>query len=152
LLLPIAIPGIILHLPVVWVAALLGDKCSYETDDVATLKVLAVVAIMPITYIIAKFMVGNYFGTGWGIFPVIALSISFLSSVWVIDAQASLLASLFSILRQTRLRAEIDDRQATGMRLVGTVRTLADKLADPNKPRLFSNQDFTITGVLESDE
>ena len=136
----------------VWVAALLGDKFSYETDDVATLKVLAIVAIMPIIYIVAKFMVGNYFGTGWGIFTVIALSISFLSSVWVIDAQASLLASLFSILRQTRLRAEIDDRQETGMRLVVTVRTLADKLTDPNKPRLFSNQDFIITGVLESDE
>ena len=86
MLLPIAIPGIILHLPVVWVAALLGDKFSYETDYLATLKVLAIVAILPIIYVVAAFMVGNYFGTGWGIFAVIALSISFSSSVWVIDA------------------------------------------------------------------
>jgi 1-acyl-sn-glycerol-3-phosphate acyltransferase len=152
LLVPIAIPGIILHLPVAWLAVIVGDKFSYEVDDVATLKVLAVVAILPILYVIAAFMIGNYFGIGWAIFAVIALSISFSASVWVIEAQATLLTSLFSILRRTRLRAEIDDLQATRLRLVAAVRTLADKLADPSKPRLFSNQDFAITDVIESDQ
>ena len=97
-------------------------------------------------------MIGNYFGTGWAFFAVIALSISFSASVWVIEAQVTLLASLFSILRRTRLRAEIDDLQATRLRLVEAVRSLADKLADPSKPRLFSNQDFAITNVIESDQ
>ncbi len=152
LLLPIAIPGVLLHLPVGWIAAVAGEKFSYEMDDVATLKVFASMIILPLLYIAAAFLIGSYFGALWAIAAVAALAISFSASVWVIEAQATLLASMVSILRRTRLRAEIEDLQNTRLRLVETVRLLADRYADTDTPRIFSNQDFSTTGVVQSDE
>ena len=151
LLLPIALPGMLLHLPVGWVAAVVGERFSYEMDDVATLKVFASMAVLPLLYIVVAFLIGNYFGTVWAIAAVLGLAISFSASVWVIETQAALLASLLSILRRTRLRAEIEDLQATRQRLVETVRALADRYADPDTPRIFSDRDFATTGVIQSD-
>tara|TARA_R110002096_G_scaffold18537_1_gene63123 strand:+ start:75 stop:1448 length:1374 start_codon:yes stop_codon:yes gene_type:complete len=147
LLLPVAIPGLILHLPAGWIAAAVGDRFSYETDDIATLKVFAAVAVLPLLYIIAAFLVGNYFGLGWALFAVAVLAISFSTSLWLIETQASLLASMISILRRTRLRAEIQDLRNTRSQLVNTVRELANKFASSHKPRIFTPEDLAATAA-----
>jgi len=152
LLLPIAIPGVLLHLPVGWVAAYVGERFSYEQDDIATLKVFAAIVVLPLLYLLAAFLIGNHFGLAWAIIAVVGLTISFSASIWVIEAQATLLASMVSILRQTRLRAEIENLQARRLKLVEQVRQLVDRFADPGVPRLFSSQDFATTGVIQSDE
>ena len=145
LLLPVAIPGLLLHLPVGWVAAVVGERFSYETDDVATLKVFAAVALLPLLYLVAAFLIGNYFGLGWAIAAAVVFVISFSTSLWVIEAQATLLSSMASILRRTRLRSEIDDLHAIRAELVTTVRQLADRFADPDSPRIFSPDHFRQT-------
>lgn len=142
LLLPVAIPGVLLHLPVGWLAAFVGDRFSYEEDDIATLKVFASMALLPILYLLAAFLIGNYFGAIWAIIAVVGLTISFSASIWVIEAQATLLASMVSILRRTRLRAEIEDLHATRAELVEQVRLMVDRGYDRNKPRMFTDQDF----------
>jgi 1-acyl-sn-glycerol-3-phosphate acyltransferase len=152
LLLPVAIPGALLHLPVAWMAVFVGERFSYEEDDIATLKVFATIALLPLLYVIAAFIIGSYFGAVWAIVAVVGLTISFSASIWVIEAQASLLISMGSILRRTRLRAEIESLQARRLKLVEKVRELADRFAEPGKPRMFSNRDFTATGVIQSDE
>jgi len=152
LLLPIAIPGVLLHLPVGWVAAFVGERFSYEQDDVATLKVIAVIALLPFLYLLAAFFIGYYFGAAWAVAVVVGLTISFSASIWVMEVQATLLTSMVSILRRTRLRVEIEDLQAKRLKLVEHVRKLADRFADPDKPRLFSNRDFSTTGAIQSDE
>jgi len=152
LLLPIAIPGVMLHLPVGWAAAFVGERFSYEQDDVATLKVFAAITLLPLLYLLAAFFIGNYFGAVWAIVAVVGLTISFSASIWVIEAQATLLTSMVSILRRTRLRAEIEDLQALRLKLVEQVRQLADRFVEPGQPRLFSNRDFATTGVIQSDE
>ena len=43
--LPLAVPGALLHLPVGWIAAVVGERFSYEMDDIATLKVLATISL-----------------------------------------------------------------------------------------------------------
>lgn len=147
MLLPVAIPGLILHLPAGWIAAAVGDRFSYETDDIATLKVFAAVAVLPLLYIIAAFLIGNYFGLGWALFAVVVLAISFSTSLWLIETQASLLASMISILRRTRLRAEIQDLRNTRSQLVSTVRELASKFASPDKPRIFTREELATTAA-----
>ncbi len=142
MMLPVAIPGLLLHLPVGWIAAVVGERFSYETDDVATLKVFAAVAILPMLYLVAAFFIGNWFGLAWGIFAVVVFAISFSTSLWLIEAQATLLASMVSLLRRTRLRAEIDDLRTIRTRLVVTVRQLADKFADPDRPRIFTHDEL----------
>jgi len=152
LLLPVAIPAVLLHLPVGWIAAVVGERFSYEEDDIATLKVFASIALLPVLYLIAAFFVGNYFGTIWAIVAVVGLTISFSASVWVIEAQATLLVSMVSILRRTRLRAEIEDLQATRTKLVEKVRVLADRYSEPGTTRMFSSQDFAAKGDIQSSE
>ena len=152
LLLPVAIPGALLHLPVAWMAVFVGERFSYEDDDIATLKVFATIALLPLLYLAAALLIGSYFGVVWAFVAVVGLTISFSASIWVIDAQASLLISMGSILRRTRLRTEIENLQSTRLRLVEKVREMADRFAEPGKPRMFSNQDFTTTGVIHSDE
>ena len=152
LLLPVAIPGVLLHLPVGWLAAYVGDRFSYEEDDIATLKVFASMALLPMLYLLVAFLIGSYFGTVWAILLVVGLTISFSASIWVIEAQATLLASMVSILRRTRLRAEIEDLQATRAELVEKVRLMVDRGYDLDEPRMFSEQDFAATVVIESDE
>ncbi len=142
LLLPIAIPGALLHLPVAWVAALVGERFSYEEDDVATLKVFASITLLPLLYLVAAFFIGKYIGTVWAIVVVVGLAISFSASILVIEAQATLLVSMVSILRETRLRAEIEDLQAIRVNLVERVRTLADQYSNPDMSRMFTAEDF----------
>lgn len=144
LLLPIAIPGTLLHLPVGWIAASVGERFSYEMDDIATLKVFSTIALLPLLYIGIALLVGSYLGPGWAIAVVVGLFVSFSISVWLIEAQAYLLASMVSILRRTRLRTEIEDLRSMRTELVKTIRRLVDRDAGPETMRLFYPDDFEI--------
>lgn len=143
LLLPIAIPGALLHLPVGWIAAVVGEKFSYEMDDIATIKVFATILLLPLLYLVIALTVWKVFGFWWAMGAVASLTLSFFVSVRLIEAEASLLMSMVSILRLTRLSAELEDLRATRVRLVKQVRRLVDRLADTQKPRIFSNTDFS---------
>ncbi len=141
-LLPLAIPGALLHLPVGWIAATVGERFSYEMDDVATLKVFATILLLPLLYIAIAIFIGLNYGLWWAIGAILALSFSFFASVRLIEAEAGLLMSMLSILRLTRLGAEVDELRELRATLVSTVRGLADRWADPDMPRLFTEKDF----------
>jgi glycerol-3-phosphate O-acyltransferase/dihydroxyacetone phosphate acyltransferase len=145
-LLPIAIPGALLHLPVGWIAATVGERFSYEMDDIATLKVLATILLLPVLYLAIGIIVGIYFGFWWAIVAVVALSLSFFASVRLIEAEAGLLNSMLSILRLARLGSDVDELRAARTTLVTRIRTLADRLADPDVPRMFTDKDFSQPG------
>ncbi len=141
-LLPLAIPGAILHLPVGWVAAWVGDRFSYEQDDVATLKVISTVLLLPVIYGAVAILLGMSFGFWWGLLAVVALPPSFFLSIRIIEAEAGLLMSILSLLRVTRLPRDVAELRDERARLVSTIRALADRLADPNKERVFGPGDF----------
>ncbi len=141
-LLPFAIPGALLHLPVGWIAATVGERFSYEMDDVATLKVFATILLLPLMYVAIAVIVGINYGLWWAILTVVALTFSFLASVKLIEAEASLLVSIFSVLRLTRLGSEVDDLRKTRAGLVEQIRVLVETMADPTMPRMFTKDDF----------
>ncbi len=148
-LLPIAIPGALLHLPVGWIAAAVGERFSYEMDDIATLKVLATILLLPVLYLVIAIIVGISFGFLWAIVAVVALSLSFFASVRLIEAEAGLLNSMLSILRLTRLGSDVDELRASRTTLVARIRALAERLADPDVPRMFTDKDFSQPGGNE---
>jgi hypothetical protein len=80
-LLPMAVPGAILHLPVGWVAATVGERFSYEQDDIATLKVFATVLLLPVLYLVTATVIGMNFGIWWAITAMLVLPLSFFSTV-----------------------------------------------------------------------
>jgi len=141
-LLPLAIPGALLHLPVGWVAATVGERFSYEKDDIATLKVLATILLLPILYLLIGILVGIYFGFWWALLAIVALSFSFLASVRLLEAQAGLLLSMLSVLRLTRLGSDLDELRVIRADLVNKIRDRVERGADENTQRIFTQEDF----------
>ena len=141
-LLPLAIPGALLHLPIGWVAATVGEHFSYEKDDVATLKVIATILLLPLSYLVIAVLVGINVGPWWALLAVVALSFSFFASVRLLEAEAGLLVSMLSVLRLTRLGTDVDDLRATRADLVRRIRERVEQRADTNVPRMFTRKDF----------
>jgi glycerol-3-phosphate O-acyltransferase/dihydroxyacetone phosphate acyltransferase len=141
-LLPFAIPGALLHLPVGWLVSLAGERFSYEMDDIATLKVFATMLLLPLLYFVVAIAVGVNFGAWWGLLVLIGLPFSFFASVRLIEAEAGLFSSMQSVLKLSRLGSELDDLRNMRSELVTTVRQVADRLADPEMPRMFTGKDF----------
>jgi hypothetical protein len=82
------------------------------------------------------------FGFWWALVAVVALSFSFFASIRLIEAEAGLLISMLSILKLTRLGSEVEELREIRTAMVSKIRALAERLADPNVPRLFTNKDF----------
>ena len=141
-LLPLAIPGALLHLPVGWIAATVGERFSYEQDDVATLKVLATILLLPLLYLAVAILVGVNFGAWWALLAIVSLSFSFLASVRLLEAEAGLFLSMISVLRLTRLGSDVDDLRKTRIDLVRKIRERVDNTTDENTKRLFTQEDF----------
>jgi len=141
-LMPFAIPGALLHLPVGWIAAAVGERFSYEMDDVATLKVFATILLLPLLYLIIAIFVGMNFGFWWSLAAMMGLSVSFFTSVRLIEAEAGLFLSVLSVFRLARLGSEVEDLRKTRAKLVRDVRSLVERLVDPQTDRLFTRQDF----------
>ena len=138
ILLPLTIPGAILHLPVVWIATWVGDRFSYEQDDVATLKVIATVLLLPLIYLAAAVLAGLSLGFWWGVATAVLLPLSLFFSIYMVEAKVGLLKSILSLLRITRLSGDVAELREERGRLVTTARSLANRLADPNLPRVFN--------------
>jgi hypothetical protein len=97
---------------------------------------------LPIIYGLIAIAVGAYIGLWWAFLTMIALFFSFAASVRIIETEASLLMSMLSILRLTRLGSEVEDLRTTRTVLVNKVRALADRFSDPTLPRMFTADDF----------
>jgi len=141
-LLPLAVPGALLHLPIGWIAAAVGEKFSYEMDDVATLKVLATILLLPVMYIGIATFVGFSFGFWWALLAIVGLTLSFSASVQLVEAEASLLISMMSLLRLARLGSELDQLRATRKALVSKIRSRVKRTVDPDTQRMFTDEDF----------
>ncbi|MGI9271544.1 MAG: 1-acyl-sn-glycerol-3-phosphate acyltransferase [Woeseiaceae bacterium] len=140
--LPLAIPGALLHLPVGWIAAVVGEKFSYERDDVATLKVLSTILLLPVIYTVIAVYVGVKFGWLLSLVAIAALTLSFFASVRLIETEVGLINSMMSIVRLIRLGTEIDDIRETRVELVDRIRHLVEHLSDPDSERMFTSADF----------
>lgn len=142
-LLPLAIPGALLHLPVGWIAAAVGERFSYEMDDIATLKVFSTILLLPLLYLIIAIVVGMKFGLLWSLAAIVGLAISFFTSVRLIEAEAGLFLSVLSVFRLARLGSEVEDLRATREKLVREVRAMVERLVDPELDRMFTPKDFS---------
>ncbi|MDP6580001.1 MAG: lysophospholipid acyltransferase family protein [Vicinamibacterales bacterium] len=141
-LLPLALPGALFHLPVGWVAMTAGERLSYDQDDVATLKVITVVLLLPVVYVGVGTLIGLGTGIWWGLAVITALPLSFLAFVKIVEIQANLTLATVTHLRLGRFAREVAELRATRGQLVARVREVADKYADRSLPRVFSRREF----------
>mgnify|MGYP001824662679 CR=1 FL=1 len=141
-LLPLAVPGAILHLPIGWAAAAVGERFSYEQDDIATLKAFAAIFLLPLLYVITAIAIGMVAGFWWGVALLIALPFSFFVSVRLIEAEVGLMLSMLSVLRLARLGREVEDLRQTRADLVERIRNRVERKVDPGMERIFTSDDF----------
>ena len=142
LLLPLALPGAIIVLPAAWLAATVGSWFSYDTDDIATLKVTTAVPILLATYTFFTVAAGVALGWGWAMLAMLLLPASFFATLFVLEKQAKLLVSIRSVFRVACLRDDIEALVARREKLVTAVRTAVDQYADPAIRRIFDASDF----------
>ena len=142
LLLPLALPGAIIHLPAGWLILMLGKRLSYDMDDIATIKVFATMLIAPLTYVLVSIIVGSFFGVGWAIATFVILALTFFATTAVLALETSVLVSILSVFRLARLRNDVAELRATRQRLVGQIRALVDKHVEPGVERVFTSGDF----------
>ena len=145
LLFPLAVPGALLHLPIGWAIAAIGDKFSYEQDDIATLKAFSAIFLLPLLYLATALVIGMLAGFWWGVALLIVLPFSFFASVRLIEAEIGLMLSMLSILRLTRLGREVDDLRETRADLVRRIRDRVERKVDPGMERIFTSDDFSAT-------
>ena len=141
-LLPLAIPGALFHLPVGWVAITAGKRLSEDRDDVATLKVITSVLLLPFVYLGAGAIVGLNVGLWWGAAVTTALPLSFLAFIKVVEVQANMTLATVTNLRLSRFSKEVDELRETRSHLVERVRAVVDTHADHSLPRVFSRRDL----------
>jgi hypothetical protein len=89
-------------------------------------------------------IVGFSFGLWWALATLVALPFSFFASVRLLEAEAGLLTSMQSLLKLTRLGAEVDDLRTTRTELAAMVRDVVEQRADPDMPRMFAAGDFAV--------
>ena len=141
-LLPLAIPGALFHLPVGWIAISAGVHLSDDKDDVATLKVITSVLLLPFVYIGVGTMAGLSFGLGWGVAVTTLLPLSFLAFIKVVEVQANMTLATLTNLRLSRFSDEVRELRKTRSHLVERIRTVVDTHANPSRPRVFTRRDL----------
>ena len=141
-LLPLALPGALFHLPIGWVAMTAGERLSYDRDDVATLKVITSILLLPVVYTGVGTFVGMSFGLVWGLAVAVLLPLSFLAFIKIVEMQANMTLATLTNLRLSRFSQDVCELRQTRSLLVERVRKVVDKYADRSLPRLFSRSDF----------
>ncbi len=139
-LVPLALPGALIHLPVGWVAAASGRRLSEDTDDEATLKVMTAVLLLPVVYAATAAVVAWQFGVWWALAAAAFLPLSFFATLRILEAQAQLLGSMVGLLRAVRLGHEVGALRGERERLVARIRAAAEAYADPAQPRVFGER------------
>ncbi len=142
LLLPLALPGAIVVLPIAWLAAKVSSWYSYDVDDIATLKVTTAVPVLLAVYTLVTIWVGLAFGWGWAILAILLIPVSLFATLFVLEKQARLLVSIRSVFRLAWLRGDIEALGDERKRLVAAVRTAVNRYADPRIRRIFDASDF----------
>ena len=67
-LIPVALPGLLLHYPAYWLVGRLSRRVARTHDDtLATVKMLAGALLFPLTWVLASLMVGSRLGWPIGV-------------------------------------------------------------------------------------
>lgn len=143
ILFPVALPGAILHLPIGWAAAAVGERFSYEQDDIATLKAFSTIFLLPLLYLVIAVSIGIMAGAWWGFALLIVLPLSFFVSVRLIEAEIGLLMSMLSVVRLARLGREVEELRSTRADLVRRIRDRVEQRIEPGMERIFTSDDFS---------
>ncbi|TNE46825.1 MAG: hypothetical protein EP343_22395 [Deltaproteobacteria bacterium] len=136
-LLPLAIPGIILHAPVMMTAVVAGDYLTARKDVVATTKLISSILLVPLLYILLLLLLIQV--TPWTtvITMAVLLPLSGFATVRLLERQAALYRSLRGLWRWVYLRRELSELREWRVRLSAALDQAVERFHDRSVPRLF---------------
>jgi glycerol-3-phosphate O-acyltransferase / dihydroxyacetone phosphate acyltransferase len=140
ILVPFAVPGLVLHLPVLLVAVVAGEALTERGDVKATIKMIATTTLVLLTYAAASAFVLLAIPPPAGLVAATVVLGALLLSGWatikVLERQAILRRGFGLFLTLLQLEAELERLAAIRDGLRARVLGLVDAYADPAMERI----------------
>jgi glycerol-3-phosphate O-acyltransferase/dihydroxyacetone phosphate acyltransferase len=127
--LPLAIPGLILHAPLLVAAVFAGEALTTRGDVRATIKMTVLTAATMAAYGLAGILVGTSQGVMAALGTVVVLALSGHASIAVLERQSDLRRGLGIFVALLHLDASIEDLVARRERLRTRLLSLVDRHA-----------------------
>lgn len=137
LLLLLAIPGMILHAPVMMTAVVAGDHLTARKDVVATTKLISSILIVSVLYLILLFLIWQLYAVGVAMILAMVLPASGFATIRLLEQQVALWRSTRGLWRWFRLGRELRELQAWRAELVASLDALVDRFHNRSIPRMF---------------
>ncbi len=135
--LPLALPGAILHAPIVVFARFAGVKLAPRKDVIATTKLLVGVLSALLAWIAAVVVVALGYGRAPALVAALLLPLSGYATLKVLDRAASLRRGLRAFVGNLRLKHELALLRQERERLEGEVVRLVDQFKPADLVPLF---------------
>jgi 1-acyl-sn-glycerol-3-phosphate acyltransferase len=153
---PLAIPGIVLHAPVIATAILAGAALTSRGDVRATIKVVVATALTLLTYVVAGVVAffargGGLVGVGVAFAVVLALLMSGNATIRVLERQAELRRGFATFVALLHLDREIERLAAERERLRARLLAVVSRHAG-NIERIINDEDHGDKPWLDDDD
>ena len=143
-LLPLALPGLLLHSPLLIAAIVAGDGLTPRSDVIATTKMMILTLLVPLVYalILAVVLLSvtpplAYYVAGA---LAVCLPMSGLASIRVLERQSALRRGLATLVSLVVLPKALDELRERRLALRQTVVEAVDAFAAPDLPRMFPSK------------
>lgn len=137
ILLPLALPGFLLHLPIILTAVVAGDGLTARKDVIATTKLVASILTVPLLYLVL--CTGLWFFFGWrvALFTLPFLPLTGFATIRVLEQQFAIGKSLTAISRLLHFQDEIQQLRDRRQTLAQTIDHAVEQFHDRSIPRMF---------------
>ncbi len=138
ILLPLAVPGFVLHLPVILTAIVAGDKLTQRKDVVGTTKLVVSILMVPLVYLAITALVLWQLGWSWTVVAVLALPLSGFATIRVLEQKLAVGRSFRALWRLFRFKREVESLRTLRADLEVKINATVEQLHDRSVPRIFS--------------
>lgn len=155
--LPLALPGVVLHLPVLMLAVIAGETLTDRTDVVATIKMATITLAVLLGYAVIAAILFHIYPFPLDLIIAGTVLLLLLGSGWatirVLERQATMRRAFWVLLRLFDIKAELgrlrDERESLRLRLLA----LVDKYVDKSLVRIVGSNDHApLGGIVELQE
>lgn len=146
ILLPMAIPGILLHFPVWSTAVVAGDGLTQRKDVVATTKLVSSILTVPLLYLVLAAGIGWFAGLGYALLSLSLMPVAGWATIRVLEQKVAIGKSLQSIARLLQFRREVRMLRDLRQDLSQKIDALVDRFHDPSVPRILEKKAVSSEG------
>jgi glycerol-3-phosphate O-acyltransferase/dihydroxyacetone phosphate acyltransferase len=139
-LLPLAIPGVVIHFPIIFSAVLAGDRLTAKKDVVATTKLVVSILTVPAMYLAMAGAVWLFASWQLSLFVLCWLPLTGYATLRVLEQHIALQKSLRSLTGLLRFRSRVEALCQMRIELEQKLHEMVDDLHDPTIPRMFEGK------------